>query len=197
MNSKCSSIICIKIKEIKCHLCLSGVPAKKMNYVLAETKSDVRKYKQLRTITAKISLTKWLFESYIPVVLAPLSLNVNLQTQAAQTSTFSRKSKVMTKNVFCRLPTSRSPGYLHIISPHRATSRIRPLFPDRSIKLIDLYAWWRNKPQKAVTLKSKMAASIASSGGNSKSTGSMIYLKAQTNRPSRYYTAQPHQHCFT
>ena len=36
-----------------------------------------------------------------------------------------------------------------------------------------------------VTLKSKMAASSASSSGNSKSTGSMIYLKAQTNRTSR------------
>ena len=44
-----------------------------------------------------------------------------------------------------------------------------------------------------VTLKSKMAAGSASSGGNSKSTGSMIYLKAQTNRSSCYSTAQPHQ----
>ena len=32
----------------------------------------------------------------------------------------------------------------------------------------------------AVTLKSKIAAGSVSSGGNSKSTGSMIYLKAQT-----------------
>ena len=37
----------------------------------------------------------------------------------------------------------------------------------------------------AVTLKSKMAVGSTSSGGNNKSTGSMIYLKAQTNRPSR------------
>ena len=36
-----------------------------------------------------------------------------------------------------------------------------------------------------VTLKSKMAAGSTSNGGNSKSTGSMIYLKGQTNRPSR------------
>ena len=43
-----------------------------------------------------------------------------------------------------------------------------------------------------VTLKSKMAAGSASSGGNSKSAASVIYLKAQTNRPSRYSTAQPH-----
>ena len=36
-----------------------------------------------------------------------------------------------------------------------------------------------------VTLKSKMAAGSTSSEGNSTSTGSMIHLKAQTNRPSR------------
>ena len=44
-----------------------------------------------------------------------------------------------------------------------------------------------------VTLKSKMAASSASSGGNSKSKGSRVlfdlYLKVQTNRPSHYSTA--------
>ena len=34
-----------------------------------------------------------------------------------------------------------------------------------------------------VKLESKMAAGITSSGGNSKSTRSMICLKAQTNRP--------------
>ena len=44
-----------------------------------------------------------------------------------------------------------------------------------------------------VMLKSKMVAGSTGSGGNSKSTGSMIYLKAQTNRPSRQSTAQPHQ----
>ena len=36
-----------------------------------------------------------------------------------------------------------------------------------------------------VTLKSKMAASGASTGGNSKSTGSLTYLKPQTNHPRR------------
>ena len=44
-----------------------------------------------------------------------------------------------------------------------------------------------------VTLKSKMAASSASSGGNSKSTQYLTYLKAQTNPPSRYSTALPRQ----
>ena len=37
----------------------------------------------------------------------------------------------------------------------------------------------------AVTLKSKMAAGSTSSKGNSKSKRSMIYLRAQTNGPSR------------
>ena len=36
-----------------------------------------------------------------------------------------------------------------------------------------------------VTLKSKMAAGSTSTGRNSKSTGSLIYLKAQTYHPSR------------
>ena len=36
-----------------------------------------------------------------------------------------------------------------------------------------------------VTLESKMAAGRTCSGVNGKSTGSMTYLKAQTNRPSR------------
>ena len=48
-----------------------------------------------------------------------------------------------------------------------------------------------------VTLKFKMAAGSTKSGGggggNSKNTRSMIYLKAQTNPPSHYFTAQPHQ----
>ena len=35
-----------------------------------------------------------------------------------------------------------------------------------------------------VTLKFKMAAGSTSTRGTSKSTGSMIYLKDQTNRPS-------------
>ena len=39
--------------------------------------------------------------------------------------------------------------------------------------------------QVVVTLKSKIAAVSTSSGGNSKSTGFMIYLKTQTNRPRR------------
>ena len=42
----------------------------------------------------------------------------------------------------------------------------------------------KNSMVVVLTLKSKMAASSTSSEGNSKSTGSMIYLKAQTNRPS-------------
>ena len=36
-----------------------------------------------------------------------------------------------------------------------------------------------------VTLKSEMEAGSTSSGENSENKGSMIYLKAQTNRPSR------------
>ena len=44
-----------------------------------------------------------------------------------------------------------------------------------------------------VTLKSKMASGSVRSGGNSKSTGSLIYLKAETNRASRNSTAQPRQ----
>ena len=35
-----------------------------------------------------------------------------------------------------------------------------------------------------VTLKSNMTSGSPSSGGNSKGTGSMIYLKAHLNRPS-------------
>ena len=45
-----------------------------------------------------------------------------------------------------------------------------------------------------VTLKSKMAAGCVRSEKHIKSTGSMIYLKAQINRPRRYSTAQPSEH---
>ena len=44
-----------------------------------------------------------------------------------------------------------------------------------------------------VMLKSKLVASSASGGGNSKIIVSLAYLKAQTNHPSHYSTAQPHQ----
>ena len=42
-----------------------------------------------------------------------------------------------------------------------------------------------------VTLKPKMAAGSTRSGGYSKSTGFMIQLKAQTNRPSHYIIDGP------
>ena len=45
----------------------------------------------------------------------------------------------------------------------------------------------------AVTLKSKMAASSASSGGNNEMVVYLTYLKAKTIRPIRYSTTQPHQ----
>ena len=47
-----------------------------------------------------------------------------------------------------------------------------------------------------VTLKSKMDASSANSGGNSKITYYLTYLKGQINPPSCYLTAQPHQNTF-